>query len=62
MITEDDIKGIVAALDSLAPDGDRSDNEHSHITADGLLLAAVDPRIAEAYERLRVRVGGFWYS
>lgn len=48
---------IVAALDAL----DGHDEEAAHGMADHLLLQAVPPEVAEAWERARERIG-FWYA
>ncbi len=48
----------IAALDALSG----RDPDHSHRQADYILLRASHIDVIAAYERLRVRADGFWYS
>ena len=47
----------VTALDAL-----NSDPESDHGDADKILLSVVPAEVATAYERARVRSGGWWYA
>ena len=48
---------IIAALDALPVSGGTD-----HHAADALLLRAVDPQVAAAYERVAHRADGWWYE
>lgn len=48
----------VAELDSIT----HGDPEGAHGEGDDILLAVVPDEVREAYNRLRARVGGFWYA
>ena len=55
----------VAALDAIYPGEDvayYADNEAAHGDADDVLLQAVPADVRQAWERVRDRVGGFWYA
>lgn len=48
----------IRALDAINDD----DPESAHLDADKILREAVPQEVADAYERLVERTGGFWYA
>ena len=48
----------IAALDAIEP----GDPEFAHGVADEIILKVVSPAVAYAWEKARIRAGGFWYT
>lgn len=52
------VEMAVAALQAIGG----GDPEGAHAEADLIVLRAVDPAVAEAYEKLVERAGAWWYA